>query len=129
MNSTTTSGTQEAAHLEKLRNQISTDIEESARLTGANFLTRMIFIIFPLAIRGLLAGAILVFVKMVRDLSLVVLLFTATSPVLSMVAYRYASEGFMQFANAITLVILMICLAASLLAHILQTRVQKWKQS
>ena len=109
--------------------QISTDIEESARLTGANFLTRMIFIIFPLAIRGLLAGAILVFVKMVRDLSLVVLLFTATSPVLSMVAYRYASEGFMQFANAITLVILMICLAASLLAHILQTRVQKWKQS
>lgn len=109
--------------------QISADIEESARLTGANILTRMVFIIFPLAIRGLLAGAILVFVKMVRDLSLVVLLFTATSPVLSMVAYRYASEGFMQFANAITLVILIICLAASLLAHVLQNRVQKWKQS
>lgn len=108
--------------------QISADIEESARLTGASFLTRMIFIICPLAIRGLLAGAILVFVKMVRDLSLVVLLFTATSPVLSMVAYRYASEGFMQFANAITLVILVICLAASLLAHVLQNRVQKWKQ-
>lgn len=65
---------------------------------------------------------------MVRDLSLVVLLFTATSPVLSMVAYRYASEGFMQFANAITLVILVICLAASLAAHLIQTRVQKWKQ-
>ena len=109
--------------------QISADIEESARLTGANLLTRMVFIIFPLAIRGLLAGAILVFVKMVRDLSLVVLLFTATSPVLSMVAYRYASEGFMQFANAITLVILIICLAASLFAHVLQNRVQKWKQS
>ena len=52
----------------------------------------------------------------------------ATSPVLSMVAYRYASEGFMQFANAITLVILVICLAASLAAHLIQTRVQKWKQ-
>jgi iron(III) transport system permease protein len=108
--------------------QISNDIEESARLTGAGLLTRLVFIIFPLTIRGLLAGAILVFVKMVRDLSLVVLLFTATSPVLSMVAYRYASEGFMQFANAITLVILVICLAASLAAHLIQTRVQKWKQ-
>ena len=46
-----------------------------------------------------------------------------------MVAYRYASEGFMQFANAITLLILAICLVASFLAHVLQHRVQKWKQS
>lgn len=108
--------------------QISTDLEESARLTGAGPLRRMWAITFPLAIRGLLAGAILVFVKMVRDLSLVVLLFSATSPVLSMVAYRYAAEGFMQFANAITVLILVICLAASLVAQALQSRVQKWKE-
>ncbi|MDK1389575.1 iron ABC transporter permease [Sinorhizobium sp. 8-89] len=109
--------------------QISADLEESARLTGAGLIRRLFAIIFPLAIRGLFAGAILVFVKMVRDLSLVVLLFTATSPVLSMVAYRYAAEGFMQFANAITLIILVVCLAASLIAHSLQNRVQKWKES
>jgi len=109
--------------------QVSADIEESAKFTGAHPVHRMLVIVFPLAIRGLLAGAILVFVKMVRDLSLVVLLFSATSPVLSMVAYRYASEGFMQFANAITLLILVICLAASLIAQGLQARVQKWKQS
>ncbi|EMS95622.1 ferric iron ABC transporter permease [Agrobacterium tumefaciens str. Cherry 2E-2-2] len=109
--------------------QISADIEESARLTGASLVRRLMVITFPLAIRGLLAGAILVFVKMVRDLSLVVLLFTSTSPVLSMVAYRFAAEGFMQFANAITLIILVICLAASFLADVLQNRVQKWKQS
>lgn len=109
--------------------QVSADIEESAKLTGAHPLRRMVVIVFPLAIRGLLAGAILVFVKMVRDLSLVVLLFSATSPVLSMVAYRYASEGFMQYANAITLLILVICLTASLVAQALQARVQKWKLS
>jgi iron(III) transport system permease protein len=108
--------------------QISTDLEESARLTGAGPLRRMWAIVVPLAIRGLLAGAILVFVKMVRDLSLVVLLFSATSPVLSMVAYRYAAEGFMQFANAITVLILVICLTASLVAQALQARVQKWKE-
>lgn len=108
--------------------QISTDLEESARLTGAGPLRRMWAIVFPLAIRGLLAGGIIVFVKMVRDLSLVVLLFSASTPVLSMVAYRYASEGFMQFANAITVLILVICLSASLIAQALQSRVQKWKE-
>ncbi|MBA8905797.1 ABC transporter permease [Aminobacter ciceronei] len=109
--------------------QISADIEESARLTGAGFFRRMGAIIMPLAIRGLLAGALLVFVKIVRDLSLVVLLFTSTSPVLSMLAYRYAAEGFMQFANAITMVILVLCVIATLLAHRLQNRVQKWKSA
>jgi iron(III) transport system permease protein len=109
--------------------QISADIEESARLTGAGALRRMGVIILPLAIRGLFAGALLAFVKIVRDLSLVVLLFTSTSPVLSMMAYRYASEGFLQFANAITVVILAVCLAATLIARRLENRVQKWKES
>jgi iron(III) transport system permease protein len=109
--------------------QISADLEESARLTGAGTLRRMAVIVFPLAIRGLFAGAILVFVKMVRDLSLVVLLFTATTPVLTMIAYRYAAEGFMQFANAITILVMVVCLAAAMLSHVLQTRAQKWKQS
>lgn len=109
--------------------QVSADIEESAKLTGANTLTRMIHIIFPLAIRGLLAGGILVFIKIVRDLSLVVLLFTATTPILSMMAYTYTGLGFPQFANAITLVILVICLVASLGVHILQNHVQKWKSN
>ena len=45
------------------------------------------------------AGAVLVFVKIVRDLSLVVLLYTPATPLLSVVAFRYASEGFVQFAN------------------------------
>ena len=51
------------------------------------------------------------FVKMIRDLSLVVLLFTPTMPLLCVLAYRYASEGFDQFANAITVVILVISVA------------------
>ena len=83
----------------------------------------------PLAIRGLAAGGILIFVKIVRDLSLVVLLFTPTMPVLSVVAYRYASEGFGQFANAITVVILFISIAASLIANRLQSKSQPWLQN
>lgn len=107
--------------------QISADIEESARLTGASALRRMSEIVLPLAIRGVFAGGILVFIKIVRDLSLVVLLFSSTTPVLSMMAFNYAGLGFMQFANAITLLILVICLIASALVHLLQNRIQGWK--
>lgn len=106
--------------------QISGELEESARLTGASFIRRMVAILIPLAIRGLLAGALLIFVKIIRDLSLVMLLFTPTMPVLSVLAYRYASEGFPQFANAITVVILFISIAVTLAANRLQARSQPW---
>jgi iron(III) transport system permease protein len=106
--------------------QISGELEESARLTGASFIRRMAAILIPLAIRGLLAGALLIFVKIIRDLSLVMLLFTPTMPVLSVLAYRYVSEGFPQFANAITVVILFISIAATLAANRLQAKSQPW---
>ncbi|MGD1888703.1 MAG: ABC transporter permease subunit, partial [Cohaesibacteraceae bacterium] len=106
--------------------QVGGELEESARITGASFFQRLASITVPLAMRGLAAGGILVFVKIIRDLSLVVLLFTPTMPVLSVVAYRYASEGFAQFANAITVIILIISIAATLIANALQTKSQPW---
>lgn len=109
--------------------QVSGELEESARLTGAGFLRRLMAITVPLAIRGMAAGGILIFVKIVRDLSLVVLLFTPTMPVMSVLAYRYASEGFTQYANAITVVILILSIAATALAARLQAKSQPWLQS
>jgi iron(III) transport system permease protein len=106
--------------------QVSGELEESARLTGAGFFRRLVSITIPLALRGLMAGATLVFVKMMRDLDLVVLLFVPTMPVLTVVAYRYASEGFTQFANAITLVITLLSILATLLAERLQRGAQPW---
>lgn len=106
--------------------QVGGELEESARITGASFARRLAQITVPLAIRGMTAGGILIFVKIVRDLSLVVLLFTPTMPVLSVLAYRYASEGFGQFANAITVVILFISIAATLIANRLQSKSQPW---
>jgi iron(III) transport system permease protein len=109
--------------------QVGGELEESARITGAGFMRRMTGITLPLALRGMVAGALLVFVKIIRDLSLVVLLFTPTMPVMSVVAYRYASEGFTQFANAITVIILVLSIIATLLANRLQAKSQPWLQS
>ena len=106
--------------------QVSGELEESARLTGAGFLRRMGAITVPLTFRGLSAGGILIFVKIIRDLSLVVLLFTPTMPLMSVLAYRYASDGFAQFANAITVVILILSIIATLIANRLQAKSQPW---
>ena len=106
--------------------QVGGELEDSARMTGASFLRRLWAIFLPLTARGVIAGGLLVFVKILRDLSLVVLLFTPATPVLSVVAFRYASEGFLQFANAITVIILAISVVATVIAQRLQHRVQPW---
>lgn len=109
--------------------QIAGDLDESARMTGASYLRRLFAITVPLTIRGLVAGALLVFVKIVRDLSLVVLLFTTTTPLLSVLAFRYANEGFMQYAHAITMVIMAVSLAATIAAQRMQSKAQPWRNA
>jgi iron(III) transport system permease protein len=106
--------------------QIARDLEEAATMTGASFGRRLLSIVTPLASRGLIAGAVLVFVQMARDLSLVVLLATPATAVLSIVAFQYASEGFAQFANAITLMIASLSVAVTLVAQRLQAKSQPW---
>jgi iron(III) transport system permease protein len=84
--------------------QMNAQIEEAARIAGAGPLRRLAGIVVPVIAPGLAAGALMVFVKTVRNISLVIVLFTPTTAVLSIVAFRYASEGFQQQANATTLV-------------------------
>lgn len=100
--------------------QVSGDLEEAAVLTGASGTRRLGRIVLPLASRGVVGGGVLVFVTMVRDLSLVVLLVTPATPLLSVMTFRYASEGFTQHANAITLIIAVVSVTATLLARRLQ---------
>jgi iron(III) transport system permease protein len=106
--------------------QIAPDLEESAQMAGAGLGRRLARIVVPLASRGLLAGGVLVFVNLVRDLSLVVLLVTPGTPLLSVLTFRYASDGFAQFANAITVIIAVISVVATVLARRLQGAAQPW---
>jgi iron(III) transport system permease protein len=106
--------------------QVSGEIEEAAVMTGASFWRRLVSILAPLTLRGLTAGAVLVFTAMARDLALTVLLVTPTTTLLSVVAFRYASEGFAQFAAAITLMIALLSVGATLLARRLGSAAQPW---
>jgi len=106
--------------------QVATELEEAATVSGARFPRRLGAIFLPLVSRGLVAGAVLVFVKMVRDLGLVILLVVPTTPLLSVVAFRYASENFVQFANAVTVVIVLVSVVATLVAQRVQRAAQPW---
>ena len=107
--------------------QVSRDVEESAVMAGAGLFRRIGSVIAPLTSRGLFTGAVLVFVQMVRDLSLVVLLATPAMPVLAVLTYQYSSENFTQLANAVTVVIAVISVAATIIARRFEGAAQPWK--
>ena len=108
--------------------QVSRDVEESAAMAGAGLTRRLRSIIAPLTARGLLTGGVLVFVQMVRDLSLVVLLATPAMPVLAVLTYQYSSENFTQLANAVTVVIAVISVGVTLLARRAEGAAQPWNE-
>ncbi|MDF3608440.1 ABC transporter permease subunit [Paracoccus sp. DMF-8] len=54
--------------------QIGGEIDEAARMTGASLSRRLAAITLPLASKGVIAGALLVFVNVIGDLAIVVLL-------------------------------------------------------
>lgn len=106
--------------------QVGGDLEEAATIAGGGFVRRLWSIVLPLILRGLVAGAVLSFVKMARDLDLVALLATPTMTTMSVVTYRYASEGFTQMANAITLMIVVVSVSVTLLARRIEGRTTPW---
>lgn len=106
--------------------QVSRDVEESAVMAGAGLLLRIRAILAPLTARGLFTGAVLVFVQMVRDLSLVVLLATPAMPVLAVLTYQYSSENFTQMANGVTVIIAVISVGATILARRFEGKAQPW---
>jgi iron(III) transport system permease protein len=109
--------------------QVSGDLEEASRLTGASLWRTLRDIYVPLTARGMIAGAVLVLVKMLRDLSLMILLVAPATPLLSIVAFRYANEGFQQMANGVTVIIGLLSVSATLLANRLQGKSQPWNDT
>ncbi len=91
-------------------------------MTGAGFFRRLGAITMPLAARGLTAGLLISFVNVIGDLAITVMLYTPTAPLLAVLSYSYASDGFHQFANAVTLVILIISMLATGSAALLRRR-------
>jgi iron(III) transport system permease protein len=89
--------------------QISTDLEESARIIGASWVRVIKDIIFPLLKPGLIAAWAFVFVLSIKELNTAILLVTPNTNVISTLIYDIYQEGF--YVTLSALVILQALLA------------------
>ncbi|MBC7169678.1 iron ABC transporter permease [Candidatus Bipolaricaulota bacterium] len=88
--------------------QVSGELEEAAQTLGAGWFYRFRRVVFPLTIRGMIVGFSLVFMTTMRELSLIILLVTPQTRTLTTMTMRYQEQGFVQFANAITVVLVVM---------------------
>ncbi|MFQ5683172.1 MAG: ABC transporter permease [Candidatus Binatia bacterium] len=94
--------------------QIGQELEEAAEIQGASWFWRLWRIVLPLATSGVVAGMMVSFVGMMRELSLIILLITPATRVLMTVGFRYVEEDQTQLANTLVLLVTLITIVGEL---------------
>ncbi|NMB01988.1 MAG: iron ABC transporter permease [Firmicutes bacterium] len=102
--------------------QVSGDLEEAAVIQGVPWWKRFVKIMFPLTRNGFVAGALIVLITSMRELSLYILLATPANRVLTSITYRFIEEGNKQITYAITVLLIITVLT-------LTTIVNKWQKT
>jgi len=93
--------------------QVSKELEEAAKLAGANAWVRFTRIIFPLTRSGFISGFLLTFITTMRELSLIILLVTPATQVLASMTMRYTENGSEQKADAVIILLIALILAGN----------------
>jgi iron(III) transport system permease protein len=97
--------------------QIDKSLEETARIQGIGWFRRMAKIIIPMSINGLIAGMLLTFITAMRELSLIILLLSPANMVLTGLIFNYNEQDMTQHSGAVTLLLVMIIVAVSVLVR------------
>ncbi len=97
--------------------QIGSELEEASEVTGARWSRGFRKIVLPLTIHGALSGFILVFITVMRELSLIILLVTPETRTLTTMTFRYQEQGYTQFSSAISTLIIIIVVSGELLTR------------
>jgi len=96
---------------------IHPELEESARILGANRLRVFGEITVPLFKAGLIASWILLFMPSIRELSSSILLWTTKTKVISVVILDFYEEGQLAIAAALGMVLIVITLIVVVIAY------------
>lgn len=97
--------------------QISATLEESATVMGVPWWKRMVHILIPIQKTSIMSGYLLPFTSCTREMELFVLLYTPNSVLLTTLLFMYNQKGYEQFANAITLLIVIIVITLNALVN------------
>lgn len=105
--------------------QISKELEEASKVSGAGFLYTLRRILVPLAIPGMVSGWILMATMFVRELSLSAVLSRPGSEVLAVQILRFADDGLWGKVSALGMVMIAISSLLVVLATALGRRMSK----
>ena len=97
--------------------QIGSELEEASETLGARWSMRFRKIILPLSIQGAISGFVLVFITVMRELSLIILLVTPQTRTLTTMTFRYQEQGYSQFSSAISVLIIVIVVFGELFSR------------
>ncbi|PJC87025.1 iron ABC transporter permease [Vibrio sp. HA2012] len=88
--------------------QIDPSMEEAAQLSGASLLVRLKDIIFPLLTPSAFAGALLVFLTAVNELTVSALLWSAGTETLGVVIFNLDESGNKVLASAVSVLVVFL---------------------
>jgi iron(III) transport system permease protein len=94
--------------------QVDSDLEESAKVCGANTFQALWLITLPLLRPALVATAIFIFLAAVRELNSSILLYSSKSIVLSVITWNYMYEGDFNQGSVVALLQTAVVLVALL---------------
>lgn len=96
--------------------QIDVQVEEAARASGANTLVTWRRIILPLLAAGLAAGAGLVFLTSISELTVSSLLYSADAKTIGVVIFSYEQAGYSNLSTAASTLVLFVYAIVGILA-------------
>lgn len=97
--------------------QISEEIEEAAIVLGVPWHKRLFKILLPIQKTSIMSGYLLPFITCMREVDLFTLLVPTSHFLLTTMLLEFNQTGYDQYANAITLLIIVIVLAINILSE------------
>ncbi|EKQ58053.1 MULTISPECIES: iron ABC transporter permease [unclassified Clostridium] len=88
--------------------QLGEELEEAAKINGANFYERFKRIILPLNKKSLFTSFLLVFIGAMKEMELIIMLVTPKTETLTTLTFYYTEKGFTQLTNAILIFTILI---------------------
>lgn len=96
--------------------QLGREPEEAAQLMGAGWFTRVRRIVVPIQKGPLVTGVVLPFISGLKELSIVIMLASAGTPLLTTLSIQLVDASYTQAANAVVLVIAVVSFTGTYLA-------------
>lgn len=93
--------------------QIHPSLEEAARICGANWLQSIRDVILPLIRPGLFAGWFLVFMPVLRELTVSILLWSAGNETVGVMVFNLQESGHTTLCSALAIMMLAVLMAAN----------------